>query len=218
MFSLLAKASIGSPMHMARLYPKRLRCGPAQARFDLLGATCGAHSGILLLALIGQAKAASARHATVHPIKHRNPPTTRLSFILARAIEPRPLAAEMALSPVDRDCLVRKFFDAVNENRMKNAENVKFGDQEDIIYRTIRGPKKGRGGGPQTILAPQYANINAPKVFTSCMLDHLTWTYRASSGTNLHIETGKKGLFKAPMVATEGHGAMINTPVFNFAW
>jgi hypothetical protein len=80
----------------------------------------------------------------------------------------------MALGPMDRDFLCRKFLDAVNETRMKNAEAIKLGDQQDIIRNTIGGPKKVGGSRSQVILATQCANINAPEAFASRMLDHLT--------------------------------------------
>ena len=145
MFRFLAQAAIGSPMHTARLHARRFRRGRPQTRSDLLRSACGPHPRILLLARIGQAKAAPACEATVCPVKLCNPPATKASFTRARAIEPRSLAAEMALGPMDGDFLCRKFLDAVNETRMKNAEGVKLGDQQDIIRSTIGGPKSGRG-------------------------------------------------------------------------
>jgi hypothetical protein len=81
-----------------------------------------------LLARIGQAKAAPACEAPVCPVKLCNPPATKASFTCERAIEPRSLAAEMALGRVDGDSLCGKFFDAVNETRLKNAEDLKLDD------------------------------------------------------------------------------------------
>jgi hypothetical protein len=92
----------------------------------------------------------------------------------------------MALAPTDGDFLCRNFLDAVNETRMENAESIKLDDQEDVISSTIGGPKKVRKTRPQTMLALQCANINAPEAFTSRMFDHLTWTYGVSWGIN-HI-------------------------------
>jgi hypothetical protein len=80
----------------------------------------------------------------------------------------------MALGPMDWNFLGRKFLDAVYQTRMKNAESVKLGDQQDIIRNTIGGPKKVGGSRPQAILATQCADINAPEAFASRMLDHLT--------------------------------------------
>ena len=90
----------------------------------------------------------------------------------------------MALGPVDGDFLCPPFFDPINENRLKNTEDVELGDQADIT--TIGGPKKDRGSRSQTIPALQCANINAVETFTSCILEHLAWTYRVRSGINPH--------------------------------
>ena len=102
--------------------------GPRALPSSELWDGCGPHSWILSLARIGQSKAALAGEETTCPVKLCNPPATELSFTLTGAIEPSPLAAEMALGPVDRNCLCRKIFDAVNETRMKSDENVKLGD------------------------------------------------------------------------------------------
>ena len=91
MFRFLAQAAIGSPMHTARLHAKRFRRGRPQTRSDLLRSACGPHPRILLLARIGQAKAAPACEAPVCPVKLCNPPATKASFTRARAIEPRSL-------------------------------------------------------------------------------------------------------------------------------
>ena len=128
MFRFLAQAPVGSPMHTARLHAKRLRRGPPQPRSDLFRTACGPHSRILLLARIGQAKAAPAGEATICPVKLCDAPATKASFTPTRAIEPRSLAAEMALGPVDGHSLCGKFFDAVNETRMKNPEDVQLSD------------------------------------------------------------------------------------------
>jgi hypothetical protein len=94
----------------------------------------------------------------------------------------------MALARTDGDFLCRNFLDAVNETRMENAESIKLDDQEDVISSTIGGPKKVRKTRPQTMLALQCANINAPEAFTSRMFDHLTWTYGGELGHKQHIE------------------------------
>jgi hypothetical protein len=115
MFRFFTQAPVGSPMHTSRFHPKRLSWGPAQARSDLFGAACGSHPGILLLALIGQAKAAPAEEATVRPVKLRNPPVT----ILSRAVKPRPETTKMTFGPANGHILRCPFLFTADETWLK---------------------------------------------------------------------------------------------------
>ena len=139
--SLLAKASIGPPMHTARLHPKRLRRGPAQPCSDLLVATRGPDSGILLLALISQAKAAPADEATVRPVKLRHLPVTILSW----ATKPRPEATEMAFGPENEDTLRCPLFYAVYKTQLKNVDDVTVDNHSYVKGGTIGRPTKNGG-------------------------------------------------------------------------
>jgi hypothetical protein len=162
-------------MHTARLHPKRLRCGPAQAHSDLLGATCGPHSGILLLALIGQPEAAPADEAAVGPIKLSDPPVT----ILTRAIKPWSETAEMAFGPLDSDTLRCPFFYASDETLLKDAEDMAIGSHDYVKGGTIGRPMKNCG--LERLQARQLSHIDASETFTSCM--HYINTYMINSNT-----------------------------------
>jgi hypothetical protein len=128
-------------MHTARLQSQRLRCGPAEARSDPLGATCGPNSGILPLALIGQAKAAPTAKATVRPVKLCNLPVT----ILSRALKPWSETTEMAFGPLNRNTLRCPFFYAADKTPLKDGEDMIIGSHDYVKNGAIGRPTKKPG-------------------------------------------------------------------------